>query len=325
MIFAPLAFIVLFSFPTYDDFDLYYYMRGQWSLPEAFRITGWFWRNWSGDWLATFGQMTLNPLLFFSYDSLGYGIEMLIFTALFFGVFLFFAYTLMGVVCGIEDKPLLHWCVLALTAPFVVGFAYYEIYCWFDGFCYGMYMMFLLLAFAFIVRYFYSENVVCLVFATIFGCLNCVNLPTCVPIGLLYLYIWWNEPLDRGHRRIRHLVPLFLYILVALTNVAAPGNFSRQGTTGESLNLVKAFLNAGYFCVRRGLEILSNWPVLMGFVVLFMLGILVGTRVTSEVTHPHRLILLMILEQSFLCLWDTVPGECQIELSLFMTVSLCCL
>ncbi|MCF0185526.1 MAG: hypothetical protein HUJ98_03445, partial [Bacteroidaceae bacterium] len=247
------------------------------------------------DWLATFFQMALNPLLFFSYKSLGYGIEMLIFTALFFTAFLFFAYTLMGVVCGIEKKPLLHWCVIALTAPFVVGFAYFEIYCWFDGFCYGMYMAFLLLSFAFIVRFFYFENALDFVLATVFGCLNCVNLPTCVPIGLLYLYIWWNEPLDRGHRRIRHLTPLFLYVLVALTNLAAPGNFSRQGTTGESISVVKALLNAGYFCVRRGLEILTNWPVLTGFIILLLLGILVGGRVTSEVNHPHRLILLMMV------------------------------
>ncbi|MCF0186912.1 MAG: hypothetical protein HUJ98_10545, partial [Bacteroidaceae bacterium] len=232
---------------------------------------------------------------FFSYKSLGYGMEMLIFTALFFAAFLFFAYTLMGVVCGIEDKPLLHWCVIALTAPFVVGFAYFEIYCWFDGFCYGMYMAFLLLAFAFIVRFFYFGSALDFVLATIIGCLNCVNLPTCVPIGLLYLYIWWNEPLDRGHRRIRHLTPLFLYILVALTNVAAPGNYSRQGTTGATISLLKALRNAGYFCVRRGLEVLTNLPVLLGLVVLLLLGIYVGSRVTSEVNHPHRFILLMML------------------------------
>ncbi|MCF0185527.1 MAG: hypothetical protein HUJ98_03450, partial [Bacteroidaceae bacterium] len=41
LLFAPLAFIVLFSFPTYDDFDLFYYMNGQWSLSGAFAATGW--------------------------------------------------------------------------------------------------------------------------------------------------------------------------------------------------------------------------------------------------------------------------------------------
>ena len=295
LLFAPLAFIILFSYPTYDDFDLFYYMKGKWSLVEGARVTAQFWRSWSGDWLATFGQMVFNPLLFFSYRSLGYGIEMLILSALFFAALIFFVYTLVGVVCGVEEKQLLHWCVLALTAPFVVGFAYFEIYCWFDGYCYGMSMSFLMMAYSFIVRYFYFERPLDLILATVFGCLNCVNLPTCVPLGLLYLYIWWNEPLDHGHRRIKHLTPVLLYLLVALTNVAAPGNFARQINGGRTIGILKALKNAAHFCLVRGVNVLTNWPVLAGFLVILMLGIYVGYKVTSEVNHPHRFLIIMML------------------------------
>ena len=292
----PLAFIVLFSFPTYDDFDLYYYMSGQWSLGMGIKRTIWMYRTWSGDWLATFFQMVLNPLLFFGYNSLGYGIVMLLLDGLFLGTLIFFACTLMNVVCGVEDSTMLKWCVFALIAPFLTGFAYYEIYSWFDGFCYGMYRGFFLMAVAFIIRYYYHATRYNLVMMIIFGCFNCVNLPTCVPIGLIYLYIWWNEPMDRGKRYFRHLIPLMLYVMTALTNVIAPGNYGRQDVATEvTAGVGKSIIYAAYFCLRRALTVLCNWPVLIGLMVLFMLGMIVGKKVTSEVMHPIRLLILMMV------------------------------
>lgn len=287
ILFIPFIAGILHSFPTADDFAMITQDDGSiigHSISSA-KGAEQFYFSWGGGWFYIFLEFLLNPLYLFGYQGYGYGIEMCIIFLVFSVSVLIGMCIILRKFCGIEDlKVRLVVSFFALSAILSVHFE--DIWYWYVGSSYAWAVTMEIIAIVMIVSFFTHPTKLSFALSMILGVLACNNLNNCVPLGLIYLFLWIKKIKEEKKIRLWYGIPLLFSFISGVVSVMSPGNFARQdaGLENGNASIIKGIAYTGEVTITGFIKIISNPTVAVTLITSFVLGFVYNISKKEKVT-----------------------------------------
>ena len=295
IIMLPMMYCIYYSVPACDDFAAAYRLNGKGLWAQALDRTVSMWWTWGGRWLTQFFQVIINPLN--SHEHLGhkYGIYMIV---LFIITTVVLVYSIRVFVERLMKQRNTVWVsvITFITVTiFFTTYYYSECYNWFVGaMVYTVAMPLGLLAIAAMIRYAdgignSTVNYVIMIVAAIFP----ATIEWCdPPLGLAYVYFiyycsWKERVQESWALKIKHAVPLLIYIVLGISNVFAPGNFVRREYYDLHNSAVSSCKQFVIDTIVRLQDMIVEHPFA---VLLFLVLIAIGVVSNAEKKKPEHFI-----------------------------------
>ncbi|MCR5501785.1 MAG: DUF6056 family protein [Lachnospiraceae bacterium] len=168
------------------------------------------------------------------------------------------------------------------TAIPLSGAVYNEVFYWFSGATYGIFMSLFFLYGGFLFCYYGTREKKYLCLFVIIGTLCCMNLPYSLPVIMLYLTVILKYSKDRKEF-FRKLILLVLFICGASVYLLSPGVKRRSELVGSAdlslKNLLIACRNDVTVLLMRAFEIFTRYPIQ---IYMLLLVFLIGTMGRSK-------------------------------------------
>ena len=227
-----------FTVPVADDFATYQSVTGYHSslghLGQALHHSGTFYMTWQGTYFSCFLDALLSPLTIGGMWLLR--IEMMVHSVLVFGAIFFFL-RVFTKVCVPEDAGWVFPFAYVLFMVSMTCFAdYNQVWFWFNASCvHSLPILLMLFSLGFVIRYVGDGKVSNIVIAGIIAAAGLGGVLVAVGAAC-YLLLMIDVYLLMSRRKLP--IPMIVlsveYLVLALVNTLAPGNFARHTVIDSS-------------------------------------------------------------------------------------------
>ena len=309
LIFLPMAFSMYNSVPACDDFAFGLKSISNNLFLNAVGYSVFCWFDHSGRWLLFILQKLINPLNANVHLGRIYGIWMIVLFLVTFVIMYYSLKIILGKLLDLKGEYLKITLFLTIAVLFTTYY-YVEVYNWYiGGTAYAVPFVFMLLTFAYLIRYEETLEKKYYIGTILAGLLPATNEIFDLPIGIIYLYaVFYVFEIGFKDKKklINRMIPLLVFIIGGMTCVFAPGNFARQGVYDNEPSVIKAIPQTIIDLLVR-LKDLAHHPfAIFLFVCLVILGIKAGT---TESKNKFLVTVLMTALVSFGALFPYVYGH----------------
>lgn len=288
IILLPMIYTIFYSLPSADDFSMAYGCSKGTLLVESIRHANSRFLNWTGLWPYMFIETLLNPMVHFSLESCGLGVEMvLLFLAFITSLFMLIIVASKRIL-GIESKGTITFCILVYLFVFLNTNIYKEIFYWFVGSSYMMAMTLGLFTVALSIEFFFSPKmrVGGGILLSLSGALACNFFQEAILPGMVFIILWCVFSIKARRPLWKKTIPFWIMFLSGVIAVAAPGNYVRHTRFDSSLNITKACIDAGKIMLVI-LKHLIQQPLV---IILILFCIYIGIRSQKKLMGKYSLI-----------------------------------
>lgn len=276
----PMVYTIFYMLPYADDFIMATTVNKNSCIIDAFYMANEFFMSWTGLWPYMFFETAFNPVVLFSLESYGIGIEMILLFAAFI-ISLFAAITTAAKrILGVTKRETIAVYILAFLFVFLNTNIYSEIFYWFVGSSYMWAMTLGLLTITFTIQFFYSDknNRRTAVLLCIVGALACNFFQNSILPGMVYIALWSYFSVKEGKPKWKESIPFWFMFVSGVVSVAAPGNYVRYTSYTSEVNLLKTIIET----MKISVIILKHMIQQPLFIAVLVMGIYIGIRQKSK-------------------------------------------
>lgn len=299
VVMLPMVFCIYYSVPASDDFAAAIRVNGGNVFAQSVHRGFSMWADWGGRWLSQIVQMLINPLN--SHQHLGhkYGIYMIVVFIITTALTIYGLKAIVGRVLGKTSKYI-NAVTFLIMALLYSTYYYSECFNWYIGAM--VYPIPVSLAFVTIgAMVYYNERpdkkkryYILMIVAGIFP----ATIETCdVLLGITYLYYiyylnWSERKSESIKQKIKHALPLLLYIALGVSCVFSPGNFARREYYHLQPNFIRSLVQTVIDIVVRLQDLLVDHPLA---VVILMILVVLGIISNKDMETPKAVIETAVL------------------------------
>lgn len=322
IVLLPMLCTIFYTLPSADDFSMVVDCSKSTLLRDSIRRANLTYMSWQGLWPYIFMETLINPLLLFSLESWGIGMEMILLFSAFIASLFALISTAAKKILGVNKKEIIAVYILFFLFVFINTNIYKEIFYWFIGSQYMMALTLGIITITLAIKYFYDDKRNRgAIFLSICGALACNFFHGAILPGMIYIVLWFCFSIKEHRPLWKKSIPFWIMLLSGLSAVAAPGNYVRHTAFDSSLNILKAVIDALkmtgiilnhliqqplvivllVFCIYTGMKhanrsVKGTYPLLAGFLFLLTLflnafPIALGYAGTSY--FPNRIYFLL--------------------------------
>ena len=284
-----------------DDFSIANSMRplgdSSWDyLMACFRYVKKTYLSWQGTYSSIFVWSVINPLSGFGLGQLR--VIMVLNILLFFSSLSFVIFTIFtGFLKGNYHIKLF---ICACAAYMVVNSgAYPQVFFWFNGaatYCFPFTCLLFSLGFFILSNTFKKKRVLFAVLASLFGIGSQGGSLSVAGVGCYLIFVlcflFW---LSSKRLSVTNMVVALIYLIGALVNTAAPGNYVRHAQFDDGIHPVRAIGLSITEYLREMKMIVSNNQFCVIFLLLVLCGAILYIKIRSDIKIYTAVSMLLLI------------------------------